>query len=142
MVLFLDSCKTRKAIDPPPIQEIEEIPYPVTHEYPLLGDDVISGKVMHNDSSSIDLVAIKLTVNDSVCVNAYGNFDGVFSINYDESIMNERSYFEFVFRDYAIKKISFLDFPTNGKVFLDKKGQVVSYDDYRNFYESIRACTR
>ncbi|WP_299257366.1 hypothetical protein [uncultured Aquimarina sp.] len=140
-VLFIDSCKTNKPIDPPVAQEIAD-PIEIQDDYKPLGNDIVSGKVIHNDSSAVDLVAIKLTVNDSVCVNAYGNFDGVFSINYKDSMMNENSYFEFVFRDYTMKKISFFDFPKNGNVLLDKNGELVNYDQYRDFYESIRACTR
>ncbi len=57
-------------------------------------------------------------------------------------MMNDNSYIEFVFRDYVIKKIVFNDLPENGKVHLDKKGELVTYDQYRDFYESIRSCTR
>lgn len=140
--LFLDSCKTKKAIDPPPIQEIAEIADPITHQNRPLGKEIVFGKVIYDDSLSTDLVAIKLTVNDSICVNTYGDFEGFFSVNYNPSLMNENSYFEFVFRNYTLKKIPFINFPKDGNVFLDKKGELVTYNEYRTFYEKIRSCTR
>ncbi len=71
IVLVITACKTSTKIDPPEIQEIED-PIEIQDDYKPLSNDIVSGKVIHNDSSAIDLVAIKLTVNDSVCVNTYG----------------------------------------------------------------------
>ncbi|WP_027395415.1 hypothetical protein [Aquimarina latercula] len=139
--LLLNSCKTKTTIDPPPIIEAEEV-IKIEDSYKPIGNDFIYGKVIHNDSTTTDLVAIKLNINDSVCVNSYGNFDGDFSFRYDKNMINESSNLEFVFRDYAIKRISFVDFLKNKTVELDKNGDLVKYDQYRTFYEAIRACTR
>jgi len=140
VVCFI-SCKTKTTIDPPPIVEAEEV-IKIEDSYEPIGNDFIYGKVIHNDSTTTDLVAIKLTVNDSICVNAYADFDGAFSINYKDSMIDDTSYFEFVFRGYTIKKVVFNDFLKNDKVHLDKKGELVTYEQYRNFYEKMRSCTR
>ncbi|GAA0723851.1 hypothetical protein GCM10009430_27730 [Aquimarina litoralis] len=141
IIYSLTSCKNNTTIDPPPIEKIEET-IEIQDDYEQIGNEFITGKVIHNDSTTTDLVAIKLTVNDSVCVNSYGNFDGDFSFNYDKSLINERTNFQFVFRDYAIKKISFVNFLNNKTIQLDKNGALVTYEEYRRFYESIRNCTR
>ena len=141
LILSLDSCKTNQTIDPPPIEEFEEV-VKIEDSYEPLGNDFVSGKVIHSDSSTIDLVAIKLSVNDSICVNSYGNFEGIFSLRYDKIWIIKNSYFEIVFRDYAIKKIPYADFPNDGTITLDKNGSLVSFDEYRRFYEDIRRCTK
>lgn len=95
IVAVLITCKTKTTIDPPPILEVEET-IKTEGNYKSLGDDFIYGKVIHRDSTTTDLVAIKLNINDSVCVNSYGNFNGDFSFNYDKSLINENSSLEFV----------------------------------------------
>lgn len=141
IVLAFVACKTKTTIDPPPIVEAEEV-VKIEDDYKPLGNDFISGKVIHSDSTTTDLVAIKLNVNDSVCVNSYGNFDGDFSFTYDKNMINENSHLEFVFRNYAIRKISFADFLKNKTIELDKSGEIVKYEEYRSYYEAIRSCTR
>ncbi len=120
-ILFLDSCRKMNKLSPPSIQEIESIEHPITNESMPLEKNRISGKVIHQDSLTTDLVAIKLTINDSICVNTYGDFDGFFSLRFDASKIDTNSYFEFIFREYSIKKILYINFLENGEIHLDKK---------------------
>ncbi len=57
-------------------------------------------------------------------------------------MINDNSNIQFVFRDYAIKKIFFVNFLKNKTIQLDKNGALVTHEEYKRFYESIRNCTR
>ncbi len=137
-IVLLTSCLTKK-IDSPSVVDVKEIPDPVIHESKYIREDVISGKIIHQDTSSTHLVAIKLVVNDSICVNTYGNFDREFSINYDSSMIKTDSYLEIVYHGYSRKKISFSKLSRNNKIFLEKTGKLISFKEYRDFYEDIRS---
>ncbi|KAA1243013.1 hypothetical protein [Aquimarina sp. RZ0] len=145
LLLITIGCKTKQLKDAPSIDHIydnlidDEL---ITDQIQLLGTDVISGRIINEDIKLIDLVAIKLTVNDSVCVNAYSDLDRLFSLNYDSSMINRDSFFEIVYYGYSRKKIYFSNFPKNGNILLDKSGKLISFEEYRKFYEEIRGCAK
>lgn len=101
----------------------------------------VKGKVLKPDNTSISLVAIKLTLNDSECIYAYTSFDGTFSMQVDKSKITENSQLEIVIDDYARKIISFQEFFQSNEIVLDKKGKLVTYEEYRSFYETIKSCS-
>ncbi|WP_103867596.1 hypothetical protein [Aquimarina sp. I32.4] len=141
VVLLLYSCKAQISLSEIPDLDKDDSYYP--HDYPPpMGEDVTGGVVKDEKGKMIALAAIKLVINDSVCVNAYSNFDGNFSFMYDKKMINTNSHIIALFEGYSKKIVPFKKFKRSKLVTLDKSGDVVNHDEYRSFYESIRSCTR
>lgn len=133
---FLISCEsTKKTTTVKEIYE-EEV---FAHKDKIVGNDFISGKVMDDKEKPIYPVAIKLTIDNNTCLNAYTNFDGIFALTLDVSKINDNSYFEIVSKE-SKKTVLFNKFIKNKIVILDKNGKIITEEAYLYFLEKIRNC--
>ena len=139
-LILLTSCKVK--IEPPKIPDLEKLEI-YSHDYPsALGDDSLGAVILDANDKPITLAAIKLVVNDSVCINAYSNFDGQFGVLFDKNRITTKSHFIIVFEGYSRKIVPFNQFSEKEIIVLDKKSAIITHQEYRDFYESIRSCTR
>ena len=145
LVLVSVSCKTNISKEPTKVDYIyDHIDYGelIMDRGKELGNDNIWGVIKDTDGNPMTLAAIKLVVNDSVCVNAYSNFDGQFGVLFDKNRITTNSHFVIVFEGYSRKIVPFNQFSEKEIIVLDKKSAIVTHQEYRDFYESIRSCTR
>ena len=102
----------------------------------------VQAKIVDSDNKPITLAAIKLTLDDCNCINSYSDFDGVFSVTFCSEQIKYDSFLEIIYQGYS-KKVIFLRNLSSGDIIkLEKGDTIITEEEYRNFYEGIRKCTR
>ncbi|MHA7055629.1 hypothetical protein ACWGOQ_0000300 [Aquimarina sp. M1] len=130
-ITLLISCKSQQKGET--LNESEDIEA-------ITEDELLTGKVLGKRKKVMEYVAVKLVVDENTCMKAYTDKDGLYDFLINPSKMKADSYFEFVYKGYAKKKVPYTEITKNGTVRLSTKGQVVTTTDYRIFYEDIRSC--
>ncbi len=147
-LLITIGCKTKQLKDAPSIDHIYEYVNDVQKDDGLmdsgkqLGGDRIGGKIVSDDGKIITLAALKFVVNDSICVNAYSDFDGQFGLWYDKNLIGDKSHFVVMFKKFSKKIVPFYEFQKNNSIVLHKNDKIITEKEYLKFYEEIRSCTR
>ncbi|WP_438709990.1 hypothetical protein ACSTS3_11415 [Aquimarina muelleri] len=137
---FFVCCKTKKLLSPPAI-EVYKINEDIPDQGKTTGKDYIHGIVLNTTSDTIQNAAILLKINDSICINTMTDFEGYFGVYYDQSKINDLSYFEVVKEGQAKRSVPFHIFIKDSTIVIDKIGKILSYDDYLSFSAKIRKCS-
>ena len=100
----------------------------------------IQGTIHKPTGSIAPIAVVRLQLSDSSCSYAFSDFEGKFSMEIDMNKISPTSYFEIVIEGFPMKKLSFSSFSDKGIISLDNNGEKVSYQEYRNYYESMKDC--
>ncbi len=130
--IVLISCKTNQKGDSVDGGNLEEI----------ISDEILTGKVIDNKRKKVGYAAIRLIIDESNCMSAYTDKDGLYAFTINPTKIKEDSYFEVVFKGFAKKVIPYKDVVANSTIRLTTKGTVITGTDYKIFYEEARKCTR
>ncbi|WP_299245475.1 hypothetical protein [uncultured Aquimarina sp.] len=102
--------------------------------------ETIEGNIHKPDGSIVPIAVVKLQLSDTSCSYAFSDYDGKFSIEIDTNNITPNSYFEIVIEGFPKKTVPFSEFSNQDTIVLEKGRKKVSYDEYRNYYESMKDC--
>ncbi|WP_378295265.1 hypothetical protein [Aquimarina rubra] len=103
-------------------------------------EQTIEGTVHKPDGTIVPIAVVKLQLSDTACAYAFTDYDGKFSIEIDTNKITSDSYFEIVIDKFPKKIVPFSDFSNQDTFVLEKGRKKVTYDEYRNYYESMKDC--
>ncbi|WP_299437579.1 hypothetical protein [uncultured Aquimarina sp.] len=104
------------------------------------GVQTIEGVIQKPDGSIVPIAVVKLQLTDSSCAYAFSDYDGKFSMEINTDKITPNSYFEIVIEGFPKKTISFSAFSSQNTIVLEKGRKKISYNEYRNYYESMKDC--
>ncbi|MHA7058117.1 toxin-antitoxin system YwqK family antitoxin [Aquimarina sp. M1] len=100
----------------------------------------IEGTIHKPDGSIVPIAVVRLQLMDTDCAYAFTDYDGKFSIEIDTNQVASNSYFEIVIEGFPKKIVPFSDFSNKGIIVLDNGRKKVTYDEYSEYYESMKDC--